>query len=453
MHHINSFILIFFLFYTGVCITAQKKLSLNEAVVTALNRNIEIQKTNNELKSFKSDRLKSLVDLLPRVNASSNLFSSTGTNFDQLSGLLQTETGRYVNGSVTVSWDILNILNKYTQIKRSEYNYLNQQFDTKSIEEFITLSVIANYLEILQAYNQDDIYKKFTEIQEKNVKRTSELIKVGVLPNQDYYIQNAEWSRLKSLKEDNLKVINSKKNELLLLLKLNPITVLDLETKVNEVFLEEEIDIDKLYQKALVNRNDLKRLEAEIFSKKYQIKFNKTSYFPKLSLYYTYGSSFSSFQERSFNDQFFKDNITKTYGLSVQVPIFNGLRNRNVIYKSKIDLENLQLDIEQFKMNIYVEISNVKNSILANRKKKIFRQDQFESSKKVYELEEERYYLEQGNSLDLGLAQKKFVEASLLLNQINSQLIFNSYELLYFSGSILEPFSLKKNEVGNSVIE
>src|SRR5690606_30735802 len=109
---------------------------------------------------------------------------------------------------------------------------------------------------------------------------------------------------------------------------------------------------------------------------------------------------------------------------------------RNRVYKAKQDYQNSELDVVQIKNNIYVELKNLLNTISANKKKVIYREDQAESAKRAYELEKERYYLGQGNPLDLGIAQRNYIEASLLLNQINYQLMYNRYELLFLTGNI-----------------
>lgn len=417
-------------------LNAQDTLSLDEALKLAVENNVDIAKDKNNEATTKFDKARAFVSLLPTVNGSANLFESTGTNFDQLTGVLRTETGQYVNASITASWDILNVLNKLSDVKQSKYNHESQKAQLAYTKDFVMLNVVGRYLETLQAIKQDEIFSKFCDVQEAQLNRTQELIKVGALPGQDYFTQNAEWSRLKSSREDNLNVLNAKKNELILLLRINPAEEIQLDRSLEAELLEGNIDIDSLYQKALEARKDYKQLEAQAMASKYAVSLQRATYIPSLSLYYTYGSRYSSFQTRTFNQQLLKDNITNTIGLSVSVPIFNGMKARNNVYKARQDFQNAELDVVQVKNGIYVELKNILNTISANKKKVTYREDQTESAKKAYELEQERYYLGQGNPLDLGVAQRNYIEASLLLNQINYQLMYNRYELLFLTGSI-----------------
>ncbi|EDP95509.1 TolC family protein [Kordia algicida OT-1] len=432
---IFTYLLILFL-GNSIVVNAQDVLTLNEALQLAIENNVDVAKDKNNEASTRNDKTRAYLSLLPSVNASGNLFESTGTNFDQLTGTLRTETGQYVNASITASWDILNVLNKLSDLKLTKYNNESQKAQLAYTKDFVSLNVVGRYLETLQAIKQDEILSKFCDVQEIQVKRTQELIKVGSLPGQDFYTQNAELSRLKSSREDNLNVLNSKKNELMLLLRMNPAEEIELEKNLEAVIISGDVNIDSLYQIALMNRKDYKQLEAQSLANKYQVSLQRAAYIPSLSLYYDYGSRYSSFQARTFNQQFLKDNITNTIGLSVNIPVFNGMSTRNRVYKAKQDYQNSELDVVQIKNNIYVELKNLLNTISANKKKVIYREDQTESAKRAYELEKERYYLGQGNPLDLGIAQRNYIEASLLLNQINYQLMYNRYELLFLTGSI-----------------
>jgi outer membrane protein len=417
-------------------LNAQDKLGLDEALKIALESNIDIVKGKNNEAITLYDKKRAYLSLLPSLNASGNLFESTGTNFDQLTGTLRTETGQYVNGSITASWDILNLTNKLSAIKVSTYNNESQKAQVEYTKDFVILNVVGRYLEILQAIKQDEIFSKFCDVQEEQLRRTDELIKVGSLPGQDFYTQNAEWSRLKSLREDNLNAMNAKKNELILLLRLDPAKETQIDNTLKEELFKGKMNIDSLYQKALKSRKDLRQMEAQSMVKKYEVALQRAKYIPSLSLYCDYGSRYSSFQARKFNNQFFKDNITTTIGISVLVPIFNGLVTRNDVYKARQDFKNAELDIVRAKNAIFVELQNLTHTISANEKKVTFRQDQTESARRAYELEKERYYLGQGSPLDLGVSQRNYVEASLSLNQSNYQLMYNRFELLFYTGDI-----------------
>jgi len=430
-----TYLLILFL-GNSMVVNAQDVLTLNEALQLAIENNVDVAKDKNNEASTKYEKTRAYASLLPSINASSNLFESTGTNFDQITGTLRTETGQFVNASITASWDILNVLNKLSDLKLSKYSHESQKAQLAYTKDFVALNVVGRYLETLQAIKQDEILSKFCDVQETELKRTQELIKVGSLPGQDYYTQKAEWSRLKSSREDNLNILNTKKNELMLLLRMNPAEEIELEKDLQVIVLNDDINIDSLYQVALINRKDYKQLEAQSLVNKYQVSLQRATYIPSISIYYDYGSRFSSFQGRTFNEQFLKDNITNTVGVSVRIPIFNGMSARNEVYKAKQDFQNSELDVVQIKNDIYVELKNLMNTISANKKKVTYRQDQTESAKRAYELEKERYYLGQGNPLDLGIAQRNYIEASLLLNQINYQLMYNRYELLFLTGSI-----------------
>ncbi|SHJ16010.1 TolC family protein [Aquimarina spongiae] len=417
---------------------AQVKLNLNEAIDLALKQNINIAKEDNNLKASVKSKVNALARVLPSINLRGEGFNATGRNFDQTTGVVRTETGEFVNGAANVNWNILNFLENYSRIRMSNNDRHSREFNLEATRELTTLNVINSYLQILQSIKQDSILQKFYDTQETNLDRTQKMIDIGSLPGQDYYTQKAELSRIKSLQIANNNIVENAKRELLLILNLPANTDLQLEDhSVNsEAFDNENDDLQSLYNSALINRKDLKSLEFDVKSKKNQISVSRSSYYPNIRLFYNYGSNYSSFADPSFNDQFFDLNITQTYGLAIQIPIFNGLNSRTEVYRSVVEFKNANLDLEQFKNNVLVEIANVKGNIKAAEETKIYREEQMKATKVAYELQKEKYYLGDGTPLDLTLAQRDYIEATLLLNQINYQLIYNRFEQDYFAGNI-----------------
>jgi outer membrane protein len=57
---------------------------------------------------------------------------------------------------------------------------------------------------------------------------------------------------------------------------------------------------------------------------------------------------------RDFKDQFTSDNVYKSYGISVSVPLFNNLRNRTNYVQQKIQYKNAQLT----RTNLEYQIKN-----------------------------------------------------------------------------------------------
>ena len=411
----------------------QEKVNIEDLIKIALDQNTEITQNGKNLELLEKRETQSYLELLPSATINIDGIQNTGLSFDQTAGELRTETGKFLYSSGTLNWDISNLIFSNSRIKSAKNNKQQQKWNLEATKNRVVLETIRLYLEILQNLNQKDILEKSFETQKLNLERTSEMIRLGALPGQDFYTQKAELSRIKSLQVENKSMGTNLKQLLLALLNLPNETRLDLE-KDNTYFaeLKEEKELGDRYQEALEGKNELKSLEALVDGSKYQFKQDKSAYFPRLSLYYTYGTSYSSFQESTFNQQFLDDNIIKTLGISAVIPLFNGSSTRNNVFSSKVNYENTMLDLKQYKRDMYVELSNIYNTYSARKEAKVFREEQLEANLKAFELEQERYFLGQGTTLDLALAQRNYIESSLVLSQLEYQILYDRFQIIYY---------------------
>ena len=233
--------------------------------------------------------------------------------------------------------------------------------------------------------------------------------------------------------------MNTSKNALILLLQLDPTKELQLVNDSLSTGLDPAIKatpVQDLYELALSERNDLKSAEAGVKARKAEVFFSRAEYYPSISLFYRYGTNFSSFQEGEFNRQFFTDNITKELGVSLSIPIFNGFRTRTSVFQTKMTYENTLQDFELLKNQIYTELDNIRNTLVSNEEERNYRGEQLKATQITFELEQEKYLLGAGTPVTLALAQRDYIEASLLLNQIDFLIVYNLFQLNFFCGTI-----------------
>lgn len=416
------------------------KLTLENAIEMAMENNVEIKKAENNLKSSRRMELGSYAELFPSVAFNAGVNRSTGRNFDQVAGEVRTESGDFANASFNASWDILNLMRKISKVRSSRFNSLSKLWGLEETKNFIALEVLRNYVEVLRNNEQVKILTEFIKSQKKSLELTEVQVKLGIRVKQDFYTQKAELSNLRSmlLNAQNLSQIAN--NELVLLLNISANDNILLEDKL--IFSSQNSDLKnetatKLCEMALSQRNNLKRAEAEVKIQKYKLFESRGTYYPAVSLFYNYGTNYSSFQEGDYRQQFYTDNITKVFGASITIPIFNGLLNRTKVFQAKTDYKNSELDSEQLKNESCIEVSNVLNSIKSTELEIQFRNDQLEASKLAYELEQEKYKLGASTPVTLSIAQRDYIESVLMHNQAKYQFIYNLRELDFFCGMLV----------------
>lgn len=438
------FILLLFSFHILNAQSQELTMTLDEAVAIALENNVDIKKNSNTYKGAKSQRTTSYLSLLPEAVFLSTAYKTEGNIFDEITGLNETTFGEFVTAGFSLKWDILNVLNKHSTLSYAKNNENYTLWNLEDIKDTRTLEVIRLYLEVLQNQDQGKILEAFIKTQETNLEQVDEMIRLGSVAGQDHYNQKTELSRLSSAKYENLRLINEKRNELMLILGIDAnsqieFQSLDIDLDMFDNVLERPLD--SLYLEAKNKRNDLKSREFQVQLLKDDINLKRSNYYPNIELFFNYGSGYSSFLARDFNDQFFDDNTFKTYGVQVTIPILNGNKTRNTVFLSKVNYKNAQLDLEQYRKSIYTELSNYQSNIINSLEELNYLKNQQESSKLTYELRREEYFLQATSAQDLSLAYRDYIQADLLLNQAKYQLLLNHYFMKYALGKLRDEFN------------
>ena len=426
--------------FCATALSAQEQMNLEDVITTVIENDVEVEKADNDLKLAKNDKFTSYVDLFPKARLEGLLYTSEGNNFDEISGQLISSKGDFASADITFYWDILNIVNKTAAVKSAENNKQSSFYNKENVKDAAVLQAIGAYLEMLQNKEQKEIIDSFLEVQEQTLVEIQEMVRVGKIPGLDYVIQNTEKARLNAAYVENSRIINEKTNNLLLSMGTEPGLAIDFED-VDVTLLElgkeyTNVSTDSLYKIALENRNDLKSLSYETKALNFEVSKERGNYYPKINLFYRFGSGYSSFNDRSFKDQFYIDNKATSYGVEVIIPIINGMKQRNQVYEKRMAYEDRELDARQLRNLIYVQISNARSNIEENARNLSYREEQLILSEKTYQLQKEKYLLGSSTARELAIFHRDLIEASLLKNKVKYQLAYTKYELIYYLGAI-----------------
>ena len=174
------------------------------------------------------------------------------------------------------------------------------------------------------------------------------------------------------------------------------------------------------------------------------MKANRGVYFPSLSAFYNNGSAYNQLKGankadpsyRNFDQQFLTDNRYNAYGLSLYVPIFNGLSQRYRTAQSKVFFENAKLVTQSTEVVVkadvvraYENFNNVKKAYAAGM-------TGLEASKMAYSLEQERFNLGITSFVDFANANRTYVQAQTDMAQAKYRFLFQKIMLDYALGTL-----------------
>src|SRR5690625_7432736 len=93
----------------------------------------------------------------------------------------------------------------------------------------------------------------------------------------------------------------------------------------------------------------------------------------------------------SYTDQFFDQNVARSFGISLSIPIFNRLNARTNVEIQKINLKNAELGLENTRLQVIQEVNQAYRDYLARVK-------EIESTQRALDRSEERRVGKEGQS-------------------------------------------------------
>lgn len=158
-----------------------------------------------------------------------------------------------------------------------------------------------------------------------------------------------------------------------------------------------EIRPDEIVPAALTglseNLYELQLAESQTKLAEKQKKMISQRYIPSLNL--TGNLSFSAFTDKAYH-WFHSHPSNKWYdsyglGVSLQIPIFDGLDKRNKIRKAKIDIENVKLAQENTRKQLQTQYLNATNDLMNNQRNFKKQKDNYLLAEDVYTVTTSRY--------------------------------------------------------------
>ncbi|MEW5799817.1 MAG: TolC family protein [Bacteroidota bacterium] len=407
---------------------AQEKLSLQQAIQIALEKNISVIGAKNSMEIQRSGVLSEYGRLLPNVSAEGT-WARNGSSFDATPLI---PSGLSAGGGTTASLDarisIGNGFSNLSSIDRAQNLAGAEEYNYQQSRQSIALAVHQAYLTVLRN-------KQLLKVAEDNLKRSQQQLsrivesnKVGAVAKADLYRQQVQTAN------DELSVINAQsnydnsKNDLLYLLSLD----VTKEYEFDDVAVNAEVEqSDSAYQNemhdyaALVNEALSSRpdYQASLLSRdaaSNSLTIAKLGHWPSLSLNGGYGYTLAG--RSDFSN--FKNSTGWDVALTLHVPIFSGFQVSSNVQTSQLNYELAEQNLEQSKRKVQKEIRTALLNLQTAKKRMDVSVKNVVSAEEDRRIAEERYNLGSNTLLDLLVATANYTSA--LSNKVSA-----SYDYMY----------------------
>lgn len=386
------FIFAFVSLFSGQ-LEAQQVMSLQQCLDLGIENNLSLESKRNEIKKGRWAISENRARLLPVIQGFAGFNDNVQPPVSVTDG---SDFGRPYNVTKTLPFSA----NAGIQIRMPLYNQtlytsmdivklsdkLNRLGYEKAREELI--------MQLSKLYYLGQTTSEQLEILKKNIGRLEELKNITVAFYDNDMVMEIDVKRVQ-INLDNMKV--QKDNaEAMLAQQMNLLKYL-MDYPAEKDFLFEKMNVDELVSARLTGVSEdlpeIRILESKSEMAKMQKKMIRQGYIPSLALTGNLSAS-------AFTDQarfWFKDHPSNKwyssygFGVSLNVPIFDGLEKRSKMRKAELDVENARLAIENLRKNLQTNYLNATND-LKNSERNFFKQkDNYLLAEDVYAVTVDRY--------------------------------------------------------------
>lgn len=453
---------------------SQKIWTLEDCIKYAYENNIQIkqQKLNADLKQ--ADVIQSKAALLPNLNGSASHTYNFGRTIDMYTNEFATSRVQSNNFYLSTGVTLFNGFQLLNSVKQSLIEKEAAGLELEKMKNDISLTIATAYLQVLFNYEYVDIKMAQAEISKQQVKRTSILVESGTLSKANLFSIEAQAA------SDELQLVNAQNQLNLAYLTLSQL--LDLPSADGFEIERPAIDIAQLvfpaqnagyiFSTSLGLLPEIKVAELKLKSAQKGLCIARSTISPNIQLRASYGTGYSgaskevtdvvlydyipigftqsqeivygpSFnyitQVKPFKEQL-DDNLNQSVGLTMSIPIFNGLQSRTAIRKSKIAIQNAEYNLQQAKNQLNKSIQQAYADALSANNRYLAAQKTVKAYEESFNYTDQKFNLGMLNSIDYNDAKNKLSSARSELLQAKYEYLFRLKILDFYQG---KPITIK----------
>jgi outer membrane protein len=432
--------LLFLLCFSGVAQNQKERvISLQEAIAIGLQKNVNLQKAENQLIGLSMDQTQAKMAYMPNVSLNVRATRQVGQQFQLVEDgfeISNVQADR-LSGGLNANLSIFEGFSRLNQLRISDLEFKAQSEGIEREKQNVIFSVAQQYLQILLDQQLLEIAQKNVENQKSQLDRIEGFTNAGLRPLADYYTQNATVKQLEMqyIEAENTLLLD--KAQLTQILQLNPLEEYSISSdNLMELPQIEKLELSALFSLAIENRADLKQLRYRSQSASQNIESLKSGYFPSLRAFYEYGTQYSSLNTLNYRDQLLDLYPNNIVGLSLNIPLFNNYINKANVARARVELYNTDLDFDNLERVIFQDVQNAYLNYNAAIKRFEVSNSAFKAAEEAYKVQEERYNAGIASLADLSLANQEYVTASANKEQARFTLIFQEMILEYQVGTL-----------------
>lgn len=429
----KKFIVIFFL--GAVPALAQKTITLEAAIDTALQNSLDIQVSRNNLRSNSLLNSYGVAGGLPLVTGSAtnneqitniNQKYSDPSRNSQRNNAASNSTSANITASILLSngMRVIATKDRLGQLELQSQEYLNSQVQN------IMAAVMTAYYDIVRQQTYGKTLLQTIDVEKKRLDILKTRQSVGLANNADIFQAQLDLNESMQAYESQQLVIDQAKTDLLTLLTLDPKQDYDIAT--DTIIVDSTVMLDTVLNRLSTN--------ADIVYANMQVRINEliakeTAAQRYPSLRFNTGYNFNR-NKNAAGFTLLNQSRGPFVGLSLSIPIYNGSAFKRQQQAAEINIKNAELQqqilIRDYSSSVvkqYQAYVNALNQLQTEKRN-------FQLAKDLLDLVLKRFDLRVATIIDVRVAQQSFEEAGYRLINLNFAAKAAEIELKRLSNSL-----------------
>ncbi len=420
---------------------AQESITLPQAIERMLQNNLNIKQGGLNISTAEVNLRQSKAALLPSLNANSGHQLSFGRGQDPTTYQVINQKNYYSDGNIGTSVDVFGGFAKINQVKQNKILLAADQSNLEKIRNDLTLDVVVAYMQVV--YNEDLLKtaKEQLVVAQQTLKREDALLNAGNKTLADISQAKAQVATAE------LTVTNAQNDLTISYLTLSQLMEMGVDRPTFKVvaptvaeieIAKTDYNVNEVYNSALKTFPDIKLAALNSEAAEKGIRVAKGSLYPRISFSAGLSTSYSYIfdygkPQRSFANQV-DERFGQSIGLSLQIPIFNGLSAKSNVKRAQITYQGYQIQEQLTKNNLNKVIAQAVADLKAAESRYASTQNTYNAQKDAFNVIDQRYNVGLVNSLDYNTSITNRNKAEIDFIQAKYDLLFRSKVIDYYLG-------------------
>lgn len=408
---------------------AQKVWTLDECIQYALEHNIDLKKTQLARQQAEYQYKMSKNAWLPTLSANAGEYFGFGQS-PSYTGVYVSDNSSSASFGANLSMPFFQGLSLYNTAKADALNLQATEKDQEAAQLNLKLNVMSFYMQVLYAKEQLEIARRQTELSTEQLQKTQQLFENGRVAEADVYESRAQ------LASDQSNLTQMETDLALSLLTLTQVLEIEdfegFEVSSPEAFFEgQELELDApqaTIEQALLNQPAMEAARLRLQKSHYDLKVAKSAWYPSLGFYAGYSNGlyhyFSDNYPNTPVSEQLKRNSRAQLGVSLNIPIFNGMKTKYRVKMTELSIDDQQLNLENTAKTLRKEIRQAYGNAKAAQQKMAAMENSLEASRVAYDYTKAGYDMGKKTLLELNESKTRFHKAE-------SDLLQARYDYLY----------------------